>query len=345
MATTTPNFGWSVPTSTDLVKDGATAIELLGDSIDASLVDLKGGTTGQILSKASNADMDFVFITNDIGDITGVTASSPLTGGGTSGAITVGIQDALTTQKGAVQLSDSTSTTSSILAATPTAVKSAYDLADAAVAKSTVDAKGDLLAGTADNTIARLAVGTNGHVLTADSVETTGMKWAAIPPGGGWTLLDSGNLTGTATTVNITTTGYKQLIVFNKDVVCTADWYWQMRVNGDTGSNYGFINSYQTSSTAVTTVANSQEQSIFSNQPVEATDTNAFAQWTISDPANSNTVKLIQGVFCSKEFNNNFRATATTSGQWFASPAAITSLTFAPSSTYSSGTYEIYGVK
>ena len=45
MATTTPNFGWSVPTSSDLVKNGATAIETLGDSIDASLVDLKGGST------------------------------------------------------------------------------------------------------------------------------------------------------------------------------------------------------------------------------------------------------------------------------------------------------------
>jgi len=61
MATTTPNFGWSVPTSTDLVKDGATAIETLGDSIDASLVDLKGGTTGQALVKNSNTDMDFVW--------------------------------------------------------------------------------------------------------------------------------------------------------------------------------------------------------------------------------------------------------------------------------------------
>ena len=48
MATTTPNFGWSVPTSTDLVKDGATAIETLGDAIDASLLDLKGGTSGQV---------------------------------------------------------------------------------------------------------------------------------------------------------------------------------------------------------------------------------------------------------------------------------------------------------
>jgi hypothetical protein len=61
MATTTPNFGWAVPTSTDLVKDGAVAIETLGDSIDASLVDLKGGTTGQVLAKASNTDMDFTW--------------------------------------------------------------------------------------------------------------------------------------------------------------------------------------------------------------------------------------------------------------------------------------------
>jgi archaellum component FlaG (FlaF/FlaG flagellin family) len=65
MATTTPNFGWSVPTSTDLVKDGATAIETLGDSIDASLLDLKGGTTGQVLSKNSNTDMDFTWIEQD----------------------------------------------------------------------------------------------------------------------------------------------------------------------------------------------------------------------------------------------------------------------------------------
>jgi len=65
MATTTPNFGWPVPTSTDLVKDGATAIEALGDSIDASLLDLKGGTTGQVLSKNSGTDMDFTWVAQD----------------------------------------------------------------------------------------------------------------------------------------------------------------------------------------------------------------------------------------------------------------------------------------
>jgi hypothetical protein len=101
------------------------------------MAQLKGGTTGQILSKTSATDMAFTWITNDVGDITAVTATSPLTGGGTSGAITVGIQDATTSVKGSVQLSDSTSTTSSVLAATPTAVKSAYDLAAAAVPSTT----------------------------------------------------------------------------------------------------------------------------------------------------------------------------------------------------------------
>jgi hypothetical protein len=127
MATTTPNFGWPVPTSTDLVKNGATAIEALGDAIDASMADLEGGTTGQILAKNSNTDMDFVWIANDQGDITGVTATSPLTGGGTSGAITVGILSGTTSNLGAVQLSTSTSSTSTSLAATASAVKQAYD--------------------------------------------------------------------------------------------------------------------------------------------------------------------------------------------------------------------------
>jgi hypothetical protein len=58
MATTT-NFGWETPDDTDLVKDGAAAMRTLGSSIDTSFVDLKGGTTGQFLAKASGTDLDF----------------------------------------------------------------------------------------------------------------------------------------------------------------------------------------------------------------------------------------------------------------------------------------------
>jgi hypothetical protein len=67
MATTT-NFGWETPDDTDLVKDGALAIRTLGSAIDTSLVDLKGGTTGQVLSKTSNTDMDFTWVTTDDAD-------------------------------------------------------------------------------------------------------------------------------------------------------------------------------------------------------------------------------------------------------------------------------------
>jgi len=114
MATTTPNFGWPVPTSTDLVKDGATAIEALGDGVDASFIDLKGGTTGQVLAKASNTDLDYSWVTTDD---------------------TNAIQNAI------------------------------------------VDAKGDLIGATAADTPARLAVGANNTILTADSAEATGLKW------------------------------------------------------------------------------------------------------------------------------------------------------------------------
>ncbi len=65
MATTTTNFGWDIPQSTDLVKDGATAIATLGQDIDTALVDLKGGTTGQVLSKNSGTDLDFTWVAQD----------------------------------------------------------------------------------------------------------------------------------------------------------------------------------------------------------------------------------------------------------------------------------------
>lgn len=115
MATTTTNFGWDIPQSTDLVKDGATAIAALGQDIDTALVDLKGGTTGQVLSKASNTDLDYTWVAQDDSNA---------------------IQNAI------------------------------------------VDAKGDLIAATAADTPARLAVGADYAILQSLASEATGLKWA-----------------------------------------------------------------------------------------------------------------------------------------------------------------------
>jgi hypothetical protein len=65
MPTTTTNFGWTVPSDTDLVKDGAAAIRTALGGPDTSFVDLKGGTTGQVLSKASSTDLDFTWTEQD----------------------------------------------------------------------------------------------------------------------------------------------------------------------------------------------------------------------------------------------------------------------------------------
>lgn len=64
---TSPNFNWPEPDNTDLVKNGALAIRTLGNAIDSSMADLKGGTTGQVLKKNSNTDMDFVWSADSAG--------------------------------------------------------------------------------------------------------------------------------------------------------------------------------------------------------------------------------------------------------------------------------------
>jgi hypothetical protein len=65
MANPTSNFGWQMPTPVDLVTDLPADFEVFGQAVDSSLADLKGGTSGQVLSKNSNSDMDFVWVTSD----------------------------------------------------------------------------------------------------------------------------------------------------------------------------------------------------------------------------------------------------------------------------------------
>jgi trimeric autotransporter adhesin len=139
----TTNFNWPTPADTDLVKDGAAAIRNLGDGVDTSLVDLKGGTTGQILSKASDTDMDFAFITPNVGDLTEVQAGTGISVADGTGPIPI-VTNTVATE---------------------------------------FDAKGDLVVGTGSDTFDRLAVGTDGYTLVADSAEATGLKWAASTAG------------------------------------------------------------------------------------------------------------------------------------------------------------------
>lgn len=174
MATTT-NFGWATPDDTDLVKDGAAAIRTLGSSIDTSFVDLKGGTTNQVLAKNSDTDLDFKWVADASG-----------------------------------------------------------------IAATIFDAKGDLIAASAADTAARLAVGANGTVLTADSGESTGLKWAPASAIKSFSLLNSGgtSLSG-ATTVTVSgLSGYDQFFIQIRSASAGASDFISVRFNGNTGTDY-----------------------------------------------------------------------------------------------------------
>jgi hypothetical protein len=89
MANPTTYFGWVMPNSADLVTDLPADFNVFGQGVDTSMQYLLGGTTGQILSKTSGTNMAFTWINNDQGDITAVTAGTGISGGGTSGAVTI----------------------------------------------------------------------------------------------------------------------------------------------------------------------------------------------------------------------------------------------------------------
>ena len=272
MATTTTNFGWDIPQSTDLVKDGATAIAALGQDIDTALVDLKGGTTGQVLAKASGTDLDFSWVAQDDSNA---------------------IQNAI------------------------------------------VDAKGDLIGATAADTPARLAVGTNGQVLTADSTAATGLAWATPAAGGGMTLLTTTTLSGTSTTSATFATTYKELVCHFYNLNTSASNEIRLRVNSNTGNNYGmgYIADSNTSFSQDNGVSSLRVVDYFATVP-------GYAVGQISIPQYANTSLTSKSCFVTQ---TNTSARRMISIGYITETTAISSLTFFSTSTIS-GTVLIYGV-
>jgi hypothetical protein len=162
MANPTTNFGWVMPTSTSLVTNLPADFNTFGQAVDTSMSELLGGTTGQVLSKTSNTNMDFTWVTP--------TDQTPLTTKGDIFAFST--VDA--------RLPAGTNETRLVADSTQTlGLKYVADTTNYAIA-----AKGDLLAGTAADTLQALSVGTNGQTLVADSTASTGLKWATPASGG-----------------------------------------------------------------------------------------------------------------------------------------------------------------
>jgi hypothetical protein len=204
--------------------------------------------------------MDFTWITNDVGDITNIAVTSPITGGGSSGSVTIGVDAASTAAAGVVQLSDSTSTTSSLLASTPTATKSAYDLAAAAVPKSTVTTAGDVIYATGSAAVTRLGIGTAGQVLKVNS-GATAPEWGTAT--GGLTLINTTSFSAVASqsinsVFSSTYTNYKVLFNLTSASASTGNILIRLRASGSdaTGSNYfrsGYVNFNGTLTSTYTT--------------------------------------------------------------------------------------------
>jgi hypothetical protein len=139
---------------------------ILAASAATTLNALTVGTNGQVL-RANSATATGLEWSNDfVGTVTDVTSSTgalTIATSTTTPALT--IRAATTSVDGIVQLSDSTSTTSSVLAATPTAVKSAYDLAALALPAAGGTVTGQILIDTTGSLVFEGA--------TADGFETT----------------------------------------------------------------------------------------------------------------------------------------------------------------------------
>jgi hypothetical protein len=200
--------------------------------------------------------------------------------------------------------------------------------------------KGDLFG--FDTADARIPVGTDGHVLTADSAQGLGVKWAA-PASGGMTLLQSLSLSGgTSVTSSALSSSYKQFVIYIRDFYGGGMDACNMRLNGDTGSNYNF--NYMEGATTYGGTATNAGTSIRIGTVTNASTTRQknHSIITIMRPSDTDQVYV---------FVNGTQYHTSLSTQYgnytvgvYDSSAALTSITIFSTATLTAGTAEIYGV-
>jgi len=216
-----------------------------------------------------------------------------------------------------------------------------------AINPTIVDAKGDLLVGSAADTVARLAVGTNDHVLTADSSATNGVKWAAAAAGG-MTLLSTTTLSGASTSISITPTGYTYILALIKNAYASNnDTSASFRLNSDSGSNYTYHSIRYDGGTLLGTSGFNATQNF--NLMVNLPTSNATGR------ANNCSI-AIYTPNATDDFYIEYESIGLANSQAnpgggsnraiYNASAALSNLTILVNSgTFSGGTVEIYGVK
>jgi len=214
--------------------------------------------------------------------------------------------------------------------------------AGAGIAKTIVDAKGDIIAATAADTVSRLAVGANDTVLIADSSTATGLKWGT-PVSGGMTLISTTSLSGASVTISSIPSTYKNLqLVVRNLLPGDAGAYFHFRMNGDTGTRYtayewaaGSDLDGTFGSTFVSTVMSQMSNSVAPNIMVaNFWDYTNTATWKSGTTQGAN---ALNGTPANMVRN--------TRHFYYNQTAAISSITLFPSTgTITSGTALLYGV-
>ena len=218
--------------------------------------------------------------------------------------------------------------------------------ANAAIAKAIVDAKGDLISATAADTPSRLAVGTNGQVLTADSGEATGLKWAT-PVSGSMTLLSTTTLNSgtTSQTISSISSAYTQLYIVVKNMKVSSNGSsLTARLNGDSGSKYawGVQSVYGTTNYPQSALGTSFYLAL-RNSSSATWNKQSYMTFRLTNYNAAGQCQVDYFVY-SHDGGPDANIVQTTGSVIYDAAAAVSSFTLIADSNLTTGTCQIYGV-